>query len=92
MNDHYQQAELDFDKEFAGKTWAFETVKTLKNFMRRQFEKIEKAYGGCRECYGKGYSTVTGTDSTGERLVYSKVKLNFCVCDRGQQLHRLLAE
>jgi len=36
-----------------------------------------KAFGGCMECFGKGYTTV----KDGE--------MQFCSCDRGQELEKL---
>lgn len=55
-----------------------------------------KAYGGCKICYGKGYSTtIEGTigyedfgDDGFETPPHEQMK--FCECDRGKQLERLL--
>lgn len=82
MITEHAQMEADFEKEFEKKTWSNDTVKTLKNFIRRQLERIERAYGGCRECYGKGYATeqARGHDDTPVR------RMNFCICERGMQL------
>ncbi len=46
-------------------------------------EQLKKAFGGCEKCYGKGYSTQTIDGGT---------KVNTCVCDRGKQIDKLLAE
>ena len=57
----------EFDKQFAG--WilqddkenyqSFEVVKSfIKSVHSSAVEETEKAFGGCKNCYGKGYSTV----------------------------------
>lgn len=46
-------------------------------------EKTAKAFGGCRKCYGKGYST---------QKIGGKVRINTCVCDRGIQLDQLIGD
>lgn len=51
--------------------------------MELSAEETKKAFGGCTKCYGKGYSTVTVDGGT---------KVNTCVCDRGKQMDKLLAE
>lgn len=66
-----------------------------------QLRTVEKAYGGCHKCYGKGYATVksqiTGYGTDGDIGGYegpykrdTPVQMNFCDCDRGKQLERLL--
>jgi len=59
--------------------------------------RIEKAYGNCRLCYGKGYATldVRSTKVLSDGGVgndFQKcgdVVVNFCECDRGKQLSLL---
>lgn len=60
----------------------------------------ELAFGGCKKCYGKGYST----EMVGNTLAYrdflgdmpthvvkkSHVVMNFCKCDRGRELDGLI--
>lgn len=41
---------------------------------------IIKAFGGCESCYGKGYSTSAEIG----------MQLNYCTCDRGSQLERIM--
>lgn len=66
-------------------------------------QSLAKAYGGCTNCYGKGYATVndawhghdTDTDigspggyvSGGDRNA-----MKLCSCDRGKQLEKMLAK
>lgn len=60
-----------------------------------------KAYGGCTNCYGKGYATVndrwhghdTDTDigSPGGYVSGGNANaMKFCKCERGKQLEKLL--
>ena len=56
----------------------------------------EKAYGGCRKCYGKGYATVKDyttqyADFHGDSTVTRPNPLmRYCSCERGQQLQEIL--
>lgn len=59
----------------------------------------EKAFGGCRKCYGKGYSTerVGGASEFSDfgppkKVVVEgpHVRMNFCTCERGKQLKKLV--
>lgn len=51
-----------------------------------------KAYGACKKCYGKGYHTEHQVTVGGHRAYGKKVRLamNYCICDRGKQLEKLL--
>ena len=52
---------------------------------------IAKAFGGCKNCYGKGYATVRiGTSSRYHSEIHTE--LRFCSCDRGKQLKKYFAE
>lgn len=85
MITEYAQAEADFDHEFEKRTWSMETVKVLKAFIafiRKQLGILERAYGNCHECYGKGFSTQQGRHPDGSAVR----KMNFCGCERGMQL------
>jgi hypothetical protein len=62
----------------------------------KAIKDTEKAFGGCKKCYGKGYSTVidfttSHADFIGDKT-YSKPNnpMRFCSCDRGNQLKSLL--
>lgn len=74
----------------------------LVQLFNKELAQIEKAYGGCHNCYGKGYATVNdawhgydtdqdigspgGYVSGGDRNA-----MKFCSCDRGEQLRAQLA-
>ncbi|WP_131816182.1 hypothetical protein [Mycolicibacterium porcinum] len=52
-------------------------------------QETEKAYGGCRNCYGKGYATQKSeVRARGMRWDTSGIK--FCDCERGKQLQQLI--
>lgn len=60
--------------------------------------ELEKAYGGCHKCYGKGYSTYrhgtsVSADFEGEVgfVTPFETHMMFCSCDRGMQLEKLVA-
>ncbi len=44
-------------------------------------EKTEKAFGGCKKCYGKGYSTGAEVG----------IPVRPCSCDRGNQIRALIS-
>ena len=52
--------------------------------------EIEKAYGGCRICYGKGYHTKrVGTSSRYGNVTHDTI--GYCTCDRGKQLEVVIS-
>ena len=55
-------------------------------------EKIEKAYGGCTKCYGKGYSTEQQGQIGNSRVIIRgpKIVYNPCSCERGKQIKELM--
>src|SRR5690349_16700110 len=66
-------------------------------------QEIEKAYGGCRLCYGKGYATVNDTwisndtdqdiGSPGGTIRDGNPSaMRFCTCSRGKQLEQLVGQ
>lgn len=69
-----------------------EATKDMWNFIL----KVEKSYGGCHKCYGKGYSTQTlglsGADDFANEGFDIKPypQIIFCTCDRGKQLEELI--
>lgn len=53
--------------------------------------EIEKAYGGCKKCYGKGYSTVLEhiSGGHGRSTVFEQLpRMHFCSCERGKGLQK----
>ena len=48
-------------------------------------QQIAKAYGGCTNCYGKGYSTYSGEYSARD-MSWPDEKVKYCDCSRGKQL------
>ncbi len=51
--------------------------------------EITKAFGGCTDCYGKGYATTRETISGGHgrsAIHFVVEPMRFCKCDRGTQL------
>ncbi len=55
-----------------------------KSYWEGEIKKTKKAFGGCEDCYGKGWSS--------ELTVGGSTKINTCKCDRGQQLDKVLEE
>lgn len=71
----------------------------ISQALTKQREETEKAYGGCKECYGKGYSTQQVGEESGwtdfgkmEKIITQppRIKMNFCTCGRGKALSDLL--
>ena len=59
-------------------------------------ERMAKAFGNCRKCYGKGYATYrhgyrAEADMLGseEQEDPFETRMIFCTCDRGKQLKQL---
>lgn len=106
MSDFIEKARKEFREKFVitsifgsiiGKPeyMGNETKETedIENFLESKLRELEKAYGNCQKCYGKGYSTVryglkTSADFEGEKDYIDPIKTNihFCTCDRGKQL------
>jgi hypothetical protein len=65
--------------------------------MNEEITKIEKAYGSCRKCYGKGYSSELTAISWGADFEVDKPgsetqsNMILCSCDRGEQLEKIVA-
>ena len=80
------------------------TYRNLVKAFEAHIADTEKAYGGCHNCYGKGYATVNDrwighdTDqdigSPGGTVTGGKASaMKFCTCGRGKQIkaHKLIA-
>lgn len=55
-------------------------------------EELEKAYGGCHICYGKGYATSKAAYVSPHHHKWSRLEMVFCTCDRGKQLEKLIKD
>ncbi len=56
-----------------------------KQAIEQKLNELEKAYGGCHLCYGKGYHTKrVGTSSRYGNVTHDTI--GYCSCDRGKQL------
>lgn len=98
---HFEQNMLGGDKVQLGQMLSSESVLEylLENYIlasqataaqERAIVEIEKAYGGCHNCYGKGYASYLTAHSG--RGYYKKVNYPvFCECDRGKQLEKMIA-
>jgi len=59
-------------------------------------KQTEKAFGGCKNCYGKGYSTVKDFTTAHADFIGDKKSsiennpMKYCSCERGKQLESLL--
>lgn len=77
-----------------------ELVDAIMQLIEADRRAIEKAYGGCRLCYGKGYATVieyaSGFDtdedigSPGGKVFFRQSPMRYCKCGRGKQLAALM--
>jgi hypothetical protein len=81
----------EFDKTFASRRWANDTRKAFLHFVYKMVDHYSAAFGGCTDCYGKGYATVrevaSGHDEyTGQEYNEQLPLIRFCKCDRGMQL------
>ena len=62
--------------------------------LTQERKQTEKAFGGCLNCYGKGYCTTLefanlSADFFGdETKVYELPEMRFCKCDRGKELQK----
>lgn len=66
-------------------------VDDLVPFIHSAEAEIEKAYGGCHLCYGKGYHTKrVGTSSRYGNVTHDTI--GYCTCNRGKQLEQVVAE
>ena len=48
-------------------------------------KETEKAFGGCKTCYGKGYSTSLEINGLSDGDIFTPI-IYFCGCSRGKQL------
>ena len=55
-------------------------------------KETEKAFGGCKNCYGKGYSTWRHGETYRGSTKNLRNDIKYCSCDRGQQLSQIRKE
>jgi hypothetical protein len=53
-------------------------------------QETAKAYGGCTNCYGKGYATCSGKYYSRVGDWKDKDDIKYCACERGRQLESLV--
>lgn len=66
-----------------------ENVALMNEVREHGVKETEKAFGGCKNCYGKGYNTVMqfAAGGSGKTAVHKKLPImRFCRCERGTQL------
>lgn len=69
-----------------------EAINDLESLFTNHTAKAEKAYGGCRNCYGKGYATKQDfVQAVRSGKKYPSDPMKYCTCDRGQQLEKLVS-
>lgn len=56
------------------------------------YDEASKAYGGCTNCYGKGYATVKVQAGNYRVGFWELPPMKFCSCSRGKQLKKLLSK
>ena len=79
----------DTDKQF------HEAKAKIQELITQARLETEKAFGGCKDCYGKGYATVRSgiigyEDFGGDGFKTPPTnKMKYCKCKRGEQLATL---
>lgn len=86
-NGYSNQQEGYYDTRDAVK----DALKALSTYHQSQMEEVAKAYGGCTNCYGKGYSTYQG-EYKARQYRWQDKKMKFCDCERGKQLESQMEE
>lgn len=66
-------------------------LEIIGNYAQKKYQEAEKAYGGCHNCYGKGYATQSSS-ARGRGISWDTSGPVFCGCDRGEQLETLMKE
>lgn len=62
----------------------------IEKTIAKNREEEAKAFGGCRNCYGKGYGTQT-LNYSARRFSKRAPTVVFCKCSRGRQLEELFS-
>lgn len=76
---------------------ARDIMAAVDSYIEEATKQAERAFGGCRNCYGKGYATQRTQDHISPDFygdvpytAPAKIDMLFCNCDRGKQLKQLL--
>jgi len=64
----------------------------LKSWRQAACKEAEKAYGGCHNCFGKGFSTFRHGETYRGTTHNEGTEVKFCTCDRGKQLEKYFKE
>lgn len=70
----------------------------VRSILKQLVAQEAKAFGGCRNCYGKGYATVISglrghADFGGDGFQSPPTThIKYCSCDRGKQSQQLVAQ
>jgi len=64
----------------------------IDSLLASEIEKTVKAFGGCRKCYGKGYSTWRHGETYRGSTKNLRNDIKYCTCERGKQLQEVIAE
>ena len=81
---------------WSDKEWKDYLIKAMQAVRKEAIEETEKAFGGCKKCYGKGYSTVidftyAAADFIGDKSsVTPNNPVRPCECERGKTIRSLL--
>lgn len=65
-----------------------QALEEVKPLLEEAVRETEKAFGGCKKCYGKGYGTQTLYVGN-SRYREKQPTMVFCSCERGKQLQAL---
>lgn len=74
---------------FACHNGSIYTQKAVDELLKATVDELKKAYGGCTDCYGKGYAT-TKVQAGHRRATWELDPIRPCTCDRGKQIKRLM--
>lgn len=77
-----------------GNQYCFKCGEYLNEIFDQIRQETEKAFGGCKNCYGKGWASVIeyalgAEDFGGDGIPkYKLPEIRFCSCERGKELRK----
>lgn len=86
---HYDKYHPDPDQTEPCK-YIEDVIDELRSFLATERQELEKAYGGCHKCYGKGYATVRRGETYRGSTHNKRTDIKYCTCERGKQLSELI--